>query len=97
MNNNSKIDVIICSKELKKVVRERIKNLNTSLYEVCKVGDFDYKKFSNFMNAEDPMNNNVRVKQMQVLELCKSIGIDVRVSVRVNEITEEVKNKFRDE
>ena len=97
MKKTDKIDVIICSKELKKVVRERIKNLNTSLYKVCKVGDFDYKKFSNFMNAEDPMNNNVRVKQMQVLELCKSIGIDVRVSVRVNEITEEVKDKFRDE
>ena len=49
------------------------------------------------MNAEDPMNANVRVKQMQVLRLCKSVGIDVRISIRMNELTEELKNKFKNE
>ena len=93
----SKIDVVICSKELKKLIRKRIKDLNTTLYYVCKVGEFDYKKFSNFMNAEDPMNNNVRVKQMQVLKLCESIGIDVRISIRVNALTEEMTSKFKNE
>ncbi len=92
-----KIDVVICSKELKKLLRKRIKELNTTLYHVCRLGEFDYKKFSNFMNAEDPMNANVRVKQMQVLRLCKSVGIDVRISIRMNELTEELKNKFKNE
>tara|TARA_R100001244_G_scaffold130681_1_gene103018 strand:- start:267 stop:563 length:297 start_codon:yes stop_codon:yes gene_type:complete len=96
-SKTNKIDVVICSKELKKLIRQRIKDLNTNLYYVCKIGEFDYKKFSNFMNAEDPMNNNVRVKQMQVIKLCESIGVDVRISIRVNTLTEEMISKFKNE
>jgi hypothetical protein len=34
---------------------------------------------------------------MQVIKLCESIGVDVRISIRVNTLTEEMISKFKNE
>jgi len=86
MKRQNRVDIIVCSKELKRVIRNRIKELDISLYNVCKDGDFDYKKFNNYMNAESPVSHNVTVKQDMLIEFCEFIGIEIRVTIKLHNI-----------
>ena len=76
-----KFDLIVCSQELKKVVKSRIDKLEVSLYRLCDQLNLKYDHVKLWMNMTDPVNNNQRMKQWQVILLAESLGIDIRITV----------------
>ena len=78
---SNRFDLIVCSQELKKKIKERIDILKLSLYRLCAQLELDYKKTQLWMNLSDPTNSNQRLKQWQVIQLAESLGIDIRITI----------------
>ena len=78
---SNKFDIITCSQELKKLIQGRLAELRVSLFKLCEQLDFKYEHVRLWMNIADPINNNQRLKQWQVIRLADSLGIDIRVTI----------------
>ena len=82
-----KFDLIICSQELKKKVKERIDILEISLYRLCEQLGLNYDHTRKWMNLADPINSNQRMKQWQVILLAESLGIDIRITIVIKPLS----------
>lgn len=78
---NPKFDIIICSQQLKKLIKERLDKLKVSLFELCEQLELNYRKVRLWMNLADPINSNQAIKQWMVLIIAESLGIDVRITI----------------
>ncbi len=94
MEYQNKIDIIKCSKELKKLIKERIKELNYSIALVCENAGVKYEKFRYYLNCADPLDENARVSQAHILRVCEQLGIVVKIKLIIQDV-EKTKRRNR--
>tara|TARA_Y100000814_G_scaffold293633_1_gene276287 strand:+ start:9918 stop:10244 length:327 start_codon:yes stop_codon:yes gene_type:complete len=80
---NKRFDIIKCSKELKKVILERVNKLNISMYMLCEELNINYDRVKRYMNCKDPLDYNVKITQQEILMVCDALKIDIRVTISI--------------
>lgn len=78
--DRKRTDIITDSRELKKLIVQRAKELNIHLPYAVKEAGMDWIKFKTFhLNSSN--NEGYRVPQKNLLILAKLLGIDVRIQL----------------
>lgn len=86
MDYKSNFDIIKCSKELKKLIRQRVGDLGYSLKYVCDNSGVNYDKFRYYLSAENPLDKHISyVKQSHILKVCDQLGIFVKVKIIIQD------------
>jgi len=88
-------DIIVSSKELKKLMVERAKELDVSLFHVVRHAGINWSTFrTKYLYSEDVLSRP-SIRQKHVLKVCEILGIDVRVTLNVVDPDKEVLHKLR--
>jgi hypothetical protein len=77
-------NLITESFEVKKQVREAINRHSVSLFALCQVEKMNYDRIKYWLNTRNPLQGRRMVSQNEILELCTSLGIQVRITIAVN-------------
>ena len=88
-------DIIVSSKELKKLIIERTEELDVKLFHVVKEAGMSWWSFrDNYLYSEDIMSGP-SIRQATILKVCKILGIDVKMTITVVDPDPELITKLR--
>lgn len=90
------LDIFIGSKEIKKVIRERITTLGISAYVLCEELGVDYKIFKeNYLNIRNPATVHGRkMKHEDLLKILEALNISAKITVILGDIDGVDKERF---
>ena len=74
---------MVSSKELKKLISERAKELDVSLFHVVRHCGLNWTTFKlNYLYSEDILSRP-SIRQEHILKVCKILGIDAKITLTV--------------
>jgi hypothetical protein len=68
------------------LVRDRVKTYGVSLFKLCQFCDTDYDRIKFWLNARPSSGKGIRASQDDVIKLCSSLGVTVRITMVVSSV-----------
>ena len=88
-------DIIVSSKELKKLISERAKELDVKLFHVVRHAGINWGTFKlNYLYAEDILSGP-SIRQEHILKVCKTLGINARMTLTIVDPDPKVLHELR--
>ena len=83
MPNPRALDIIIASKEIREIIRDRVEESNLSLKKlVADVRGLNYDTFVTYLRCFNPLDGNVlSVKQNHIIEILSKLGVSVKLTI----------------
>ena len=75
-----KSDIILLSRELKKLIIDRLTELNISKFQLCEDLEIDYEKFKYYLNCSEAPKY-ASITQGELLNIASALGVAVRVTI----------------
>ena len=93
-------DVIFCSRDIRKIIISRIKELKISPYLMCKNLKVNHAAFEAYLRTFNPLNmqkGNIvnEIKQEDILSVAKALGIDVSIRLTLKDVKNVDVTKFQ--
>lgn len=86
MKYPNNFDIVKCSKELKKLILERIDDLGYKLKYVCDNAGVDYDKFRYYLHTAKPLDKHIyKFKQAHILRICDQLGLIVKIKIIIQD------------
>ena len=81
-----KFDILLCSGELRKAIRENMDMNNICPFRLSAKLRIGYERFRLYLNTTDPRKSTLNIKHEEMIRLCKEVGISFKlVIVKENE------------
>ena len=89
-------DIIVSSSELKKLIIYRIEKLNLDHLQVCEANNVSYNSFKKYLNNDKSLST-ASLRQEHILNIAKSLGVNIRVQLVYNDISDVDRDFFTKE
>ena len=89
-------DIVIDSSELKKLIKFRIKELNTTSAAICKANNVSHETFKKYL-SEDKSLSSPNLRQEHLINIAETLGVNIRVQIIIKKIDTVDRSVFEKE
>jgi len=88
-------DIIVSSKELRKLIVERADELDVNIFHVVREAGLNWSTFKKrYLYSEDILSRP-SIRQENILKVCEVLGLDIKLTITVTEPDKELLHKLR--
>ena len=99
MIENKKYDLIICSQEVKKIIKQRISQSHLNVEQICQRLDLDFVHIREYLRTISPIRKKQQgrgmIAQWELFRLSEALGINIKVTLMLSPFEDCLINKIK--